>query len=171
MEHKGYTGIPFIDEESESLYGHVVGLRDVITFQGDTFAELTQSFRDSVDDYLEFCESLGRSPEKPFSGRLLLRIPPELHRKLSNAAEKKGMSLNSFVESSLRDSVEIVDAIPKGSRFSLESEGKVKKQRVRGRQVLKTFTKERALKRSGELGKSESKTDKSKQVSHKSTRK
>jgi predicted HicB family RNase H-like nuclease len=71
MEYKGYTGIPFIDEESESLYGHVIGLRDVITFHGDTFRELTQSFRDSVDDYLEFCESLGRSPEKPFSGRFV----------------------------------------------------------------------------------------------------
>jgi predicted HicB family RNase H-like nuclease len=102
MEHKGYTGIPFIDEESESLYGHVIGLRDVITFQGNSFAELTQSFRDSVDDYLEFCESLGRSPEKPFSGRLLLRIPPELHRMLSIAAEASGMSLNSLILGKIR---------------------------------------------------------------------
>jgi predicted HicB family RNase H-like nuclease len=75
MEHRGYTGVSFVDEESESLYGHVIGLRDVITFQGDSVAELTQSFRDSVDDYLEFCKSLGRSPEKPYSGRFLLRIP------------------------------------------------------------------------------------------------
>ncbi len=97
MEYKGYTGIPFIDEESESLYGHVIGLRDVITFHGDNFAELTQSFRDSVDDYLDFCKSLGRSPEKPFSGRFLLRIPPELHRALSIAAESKGMNLNSLI--------------------------------------------------------------------------
>ncbi len=97
MEYKGYTGIPFIDEESESLYGHVIGLRDVITFQGDTFAELAQSFRDSVDEYLDFCTSLGRSPEKPFSGRLLLRIPPDLHRKLANAAEASKMSLNALI--------------------------------------------------------------------------
>ena len=76
MEHRGYTGVSFVDEESESLYGHVIGLRDVITFQGDSVAELSQSFRDSVDDYLEFCQSLGRSPEKPYSGRFLLRIPP-----------------------------------------------------------------------------------------------
>jgi predicted HicB family RNase H-like nuclease len=101
MEYKGYTGIPSIDEESESLYGHVIGLRDVITFQGETFAELTQSFRDSVDEYLDFCESLGRSPEKPFSGRLLLRLPEELHRKLSNAAEARQVSLNSLIESFL----------------------------------------------------------------------
>jgi predicted HicB family RNase H-like nuclease len=97
MEYKGYTGIPFIDEESESLYGHVIGLRDVITFQGETFTELTQSFRDSVDEYLDFCESLGRTPEKPFSGRLLLRIPPELHRKLSVASEASKMSLNALI--------------------------------------------------------------------------
>jgi predicted HicB family RNase H-like nuclease len=101
MEHRGYTGVSFVDEESESLYGHVIGLRDVITFQGDSVAELTQSFRDSVDDYLEFCQSLGRSPEKPYSGRFLLRIPPALHRALSNAAEKTGVSINSLIESIL----------------------------------------------------------------------
>jgi predicted HicB family RNase H-like nuclease len=111
MEHRGYTGISFVDEESESLYGHVIGLRDVITFQGDSVAELTQSFRDSVDDYLEFCESLGRSPEKPFSGRFLLRIPPALHRALSNAAEKTGVSINSLIESILESATAAKDWI------------------------------------------------------------
>ncbi len=90
MEYKGYTGIPFIDEESESLYGHVIGLRDVITFHGDNFAELTQSFRDSVDDYMDFCKSLGRSPEKPFSGRFLLRIPPEPPSRAINRCRVSG---------------------------------------------------------------------------------
>ncbi len=101
MEYKGYTGIPFIDEESESLYGHVIGLRDVITFQGETIAELAQSFRDSVDEYLDFCESLGRSPERPFSGRFMLRIRPELHRTLATKAEVQRVSLNSLIESFL----------------------------------------------------------------------
>ena len=108
-EYEGYTGIPFIGEESESLYGHVIRLRDVITFQGETFAELTRSFRDSVDEYLDYCESLGRSPEKPFSGRLLLRIPPDLHRKLANAAEASKRSLNALILEKLR---------PQGDDFS-----------------------------------------------------
>jgi predicted HicB family RNase H-like nuclease len=111
MEHRGYTGVSFVDEESESLYGHVIGLRDVITFQGDSVAELSQSFRDSVDDYLEFCQSLGRSPEKPYSGRFLLRIPPALHRALSNAAEKTGVSINSLIESILESATAAKDWI------------------------------------------------------------
>ena len=97
MEYKGYTGIPFIDEESESLYGHVIGLRDVITFHGDNVAELTQSFRDSVDEYLDFCKSLG----DPRRSRSLVGsycgFPRELHRAPSIAAESAGLSLNSLI--------------------------------------------------------------------------
>jgi len=130
MEHKGYTGIPFIDEDSKSLYGHVIGLQDVITFHGDSVAELTKSFRDSVDDYLEFCESIGRSPEKPFSGRLLLRIPPELHRVLSIAAEASGMSLNSLILEKLQSfRNELVH--PKSSERSEASEADQPRRRKR----------------------------------------
>jgi predicted HicB family RNase H-like nuclease len=106
MEYKGYKGLPQIDEESGSLYGHVAGLRDVITFQGDTFAELTQSFHDSVDEYLDFCKSLGRNPEKPFSGQFMLRIDPALHRKLSVSAETEGVSLNALVQTILERNAE-----------------------------------------------------------------
>ena len=80
MKYKGYTGVVEFDEESGSLYGRVIGLRDVITFQGESVAEVTQAFRDSVDDYLEFCAKRGRTPEKPYSGQFVLRIDPGLHR-------------------------------------------------------------------------------------------
>jgi predicted HicB family RNase H-like nuclease len=106
MEYKGYKGIPQVDEESESLFGHVAGLRDVITFQGDTFAELTQSFHDSVDEYLDFCASLGRNPEKPLSGQFMLRIDPNLHRRLSVSAEAEGVSLNALVQTILERNAE-----------------------------------------------------------------
>jgi predicted HicB family RNase H-like nuclease len=101
MEYKGYQGLPQIDEESGSLYGHMAGLRDVITFQGESVPEQVQSFRDSVDEYLDFCKSLGRSPEKPFSGQFMLRIDPVLHRKLSVAAEVEGVGLNAMVQAIL----------------------------------------------------------------------
>ena len=98
MKYKGYTGVVEFDEESGSLHGRVIGLRDVITFQGESVVEVTQAFRDSVDDYLEFCAKRGRTPDRPYSGQFVLRIDPGLHRALSHAAEEKGQSLTSLVE-------------------------------------------------------------------------
>ena len=80
MKYKGYTGVVEFDEESGTLFGHVIGLRDFITFQGDSVAEVTQAFHDSVDVYLELCAERGESPEKPYSGQFVLRIDPRLHR-------------------------------------------------------------------------------------------
>src|ERR1044071_7876139 len=79
MKYKGYTGVVEFDEGAGVLFGHVIGLRGAITFQGESVAEVTRAFRDSVDDYLVFCEKRGMSPEKPFSGQFVLRIDPKLH--------------------------------------------------------------------------------------------
>lgn len=105
LEHKGYTGVMEVDVESGVISGRVIGLRDVVTFQGDTVPQAVQAFRDSVDDYLEFCAERGESPEKPYSGKFLLRLPPELHRMLANTAEAAGRSLNSFIEDLLWNSM------------------------------------------------------------------
>jgi predicted HicB family RNase H-like nuclease len=104
MKYKGYTGVVEFDEESGTLFGHVIGLRDGITFQGDSVAEVIQAFHDSVDDYLEFCAERGESPEKPYSGQFVLRIDPHLHRVMSHAAEERGASLNSLIEERLKES-------------------------------------------------------------------
>jgi predicted HicB family RNase H-like nuclease len=102
MKYKGYTGIVEFDEESGSLFGRVVGLRDLITFQGDSVAGVIQAFHDSVDVYLELCADRGESPEKPYSGHFVLRIDPHLHRAVSHAAEERGLSLNSLIEENLK---------------------------------------------------------------------
>jgi predicted HicB family RNase H-like nuclease len=104
MKYKGYTGVVEFDEESSTLFGHVIGLRDGITFQGDSVSEVIQAFHDSVDDYLEFCAERGESPEKPYSGQFVLRIDPQLHRVMSHAAEERGASLNSLIEDRLKES-------------------------------------------------------------------
>lgn len=101
MTHKGYSGVAEIAYDTGMIYGRVVGLRDVITFQGETVAEAQQTFRDSVDNYLEFCASRNEPPEKPFSGRFLVRISPTLHRALVEAAMSRGLSLNALVERAL----------------------------------------------------------------------
>lgn len=101
MQYRGYTGVLEIDEEAGILFGRVLGLRDVITFQAPTVAQAEKEFRRSIDSYLEFCASRGEPPEKPFSGRFLVRIDPTLHRALAQAAEARGTSLNALVEETL----------------------------------------------------------------------
>jgi predicted HicB family RNase H-like nuclease len=103
MKYKGYTGIVELDEEAGVLLGRVIGLRDVITFQGESVPEVRQAFHDSVDDYLEFCESRGESPEKPYSGHFVLRVPAQLHRALAKEAEERQLSLNALVEETLEE--------------------------------------------------------------------
>ena len=97
MEYKGYIGKVEIDEEAGILYGEVINVRDVITFEGTTVEEVQQAFRDSIEDYLDFCAQRGESPEKPFSGKFVVRLPAELHRKAYIQAKLKDKSLNSWI--------------------------------------------------------------------------
>ena len=97
MKYKGYTGHVEYDDEAKIFHGEVLGIKDVITFQGTTVDEIERSFKESVDDYLVFCKERGEDPDKPFSGRFNLRIPPELHAKLTIAAQLQGESLNNYV--------------------------------------------------------------------------
>ena len=78
MEYKGYIGKVEIDDEAGILYGEVINVRDVITFEGESVDEIQTAFRESVDDYLAFCAKRKESPEKPFSGKFVLRLPAEL---------------------------------------------------------------------------------------------
>lgn len=97
LRYKGYVGHVEFDDESGIFHGEVLDTRDVITFQGKSVEELESAFRDSIEDYLEFCHERGEEPEKPFSGRVMLRIPPELHRQLYVEAKKQGKSLNQLI--------------------------------------------------------------------------
>jgi predicted HicB family RNase H-like nuclease len=97
MEYKGYIGKVEIDEEAGILHGDVINIRDVITFEGATVDEVQKAFRESVDDYLEFCAQRGESPEKPFSGKFVVRLPAELHRRAYIEAKLADKSLNSWV--------------------------------------------------------------------------
>ena len=80
LNHKGYIGRIEFDEECEIFAGEVINTKDVITFQSASASSLKQAFIDSVEDYLEFCNTRNESPEKPFSGKFNLRISPELHQ-------------------------------------------------------------------------------------------
>lgn len=101
MEHKGYIGKVEFDDETNIFHGEVINLRDVITFQGATVRQLRKAFRDSVDDYLEFCAERQEEPEKPYSGRFVVRVEPELHKAVAVHAKIDGKSLNAWVHDAL----------------------------------------------------------------------
>ena len=88
MDYKGYVGIVEYDDEAEILHGEVINIKDVITFQAHSVVDLRVAFQESIDDYLEFCAGRGEAPDKPFSGKFMLRITPEQHRLISIAAKK-----------------------------------------------------------------------------------
>jgi predicted HicB family RNase H-like nuclease len=102
MEYKGYIGKVELDDEAGILYGEVINIRDVITFEGTSVDEVQKAFHESVDDYLEFCARCGESPEKPFSGKFVVRLPVELHRKAYIQARLAEKSLNGWVTDVLR---------------------------------------------------------------------
>ena len=97
MTYKGYQGVVEYNEEAKVFTGEVSNTRDVITFQGKSVQELERAFRESVDDYLEFCKSRNEEPEKPFSGNLLVRMPPALHRRIALEARRTGKSVNRYI--------------------------------------------------------------------------
>ncbi len=104
--YKGYTAYIEVDEDAGVLFGRVLDIKDVVTFQGETVEAALQAFHESVDDYLEFCQELGQTPDKPFSGKLPYRTTPERHRRLALAAKKSGKSINAWMDEALGEAVE-----------------------------------------------------------------
>ncbi len=101
MRYKRYVGRVAYDDQHELFHGEVVNIRDVVTFQGTTVSELKQAFHESVDDYLAFCAERGEEPDKPLSGKLMVRVDPEVHRSVYLAAKLRSMSVNSWVAKAL----------------------------------------------------------------------
>ena len=105
LTYKGYTGHVEFDSDAGIFHGEVLDLRDVVTFQGTSVDEIETAFKDSIDDYLEFCEERGEEPDKPFSGKLMLRLSPELHRKVYASSKHEGKSLNQWIAEHLEQAI------------------------------------------------------------------
>jgi predicted HicB family RNase H-like nuclease len=101
MEYKGYFAKVEFDDGNNIFHGEVINLRDVITFEGETVTDLEKAFHDSVDDYLEFCAERGNDPEKPYSGKFVVRVEPEVHKNITIEARKAGKSLNVWVSDAI----------------------------------------------------------------------
>jgi len=105
IHYRDYVGSIEFSEEEEVFHGRVIGIKGMISFEGDSVKTLIEDFHNAVDEYLEFCEKNGTQPERPFKGSFNVRIQPELHRKAALAASVRGMSLNAFVEEAIRSNV------------------------------------------------------------------
>jgi predicted HicB family RNase H-like nuclease len=96
MTFKGYTARVEIDDRDNILVGRLLGLRDIVGFHADDVAGLRIAFEEAVIDYIETCAKLGKTPEKPASGKLMLRVAPEVHSAALIAAQASGVSLNQW---------------------------------------------------------------------------
>ena len=97
MTYRGYQAAITFDHDAEVFHGDVVGTRDVIFFEATSVDELKKEFQFSIDDYLSMCAEQGHAPDKPFSGKIPLRISPEVHRAATAAAKAEGKSLNAWL--------------------------------------------------------------------------
>lgn len=108
MSYRGYAARIEFDAEDEIFAGRVAGILDVVGFHADNVEELKAAFHEAVDDYLATCEAIGKEPQKPYSGNLMLRVGAEVHSRAALAAELSGKSLNQWSEEVLSDAAEKV---------------------------------------------------------------
>lgn len=105
MEYKGYIGSVEFSEEDGLFFGKVMGIRALISYEGETAAELVADFHGAVEDYLELCAEAGTEPERAYKGSFNIRISPELHRQAVVKALAQNITLNSFVEYAIQNAV------------------------------------------------------------------
>jgi len=105
LHYKNYTGSIEFSEEDAVFHGKVIGIKALISFEGDSVNSIINDFHNAIDEYLDFCAQGGKKPEKPFKGSFNVRIGADLHRKATITASIRGISLNALVEDAIRKSV------------------------------------------------------------------
>jgi predicted HicB family RNase H-like nuclease len=106
MSHRGYTARVEFDDADSLFFGRVAGIRDGVGFHGESVAALRDAFTAAVDDYIAVCAKIGKSPQKPYSGQIMVRVDPEVHAKAALAAELAGKSLAKWTEQVLSEQAE-----------------------------------------------------------------
>jgi len=106
LEYRGYTGSVELSIEDDCIFGEVLFVRDLVTYEAQTVTELQKEFHVAVDDYLETCTELGLEPKKPCSGTFNVRIGPDLHQKAVEHALRSGIKLNEFVKDAVQAKLE-----------------------------------------------------------------
>lgn len=107
MKYRGYTARIEYDEEDRIFVGHLAGIKDIVGFHGSTVDELDGAFHESVDNYIAISEETGRVAQKPYSGKLMLRVPPNVHAAVATAAQVNGKSINQWASEILKKAAHI----------------------------------------------------------------
>jgi predicted HicB family RNase H-like nuclease len=102
MTYKGYTASMNFDGEDKIIVGRVIDIEDIISFHGESVAQFEVAFHSLVDAYIKACKKLGGEPEKPASGKMMLRVAPIVHAAALKAAARRGVSLNKWAEQALK---------------------------------------------------------------------
>lgn len=105
LSYKNYNGTVEYSKEDRCLFGKVIGLKSLLSYEGNTVKELEEDFQNVIDEYLEDCNERGITPEQPYKGSFNVRINPELHRTVAIYAIENGKSLNAAVEEALKQYV------------------------------------------------------------------
>jgi len=110
LSYKGFLGGADYDDEAEVFYGTLLNANVIMSFRGASVKELKSSFRNVVDTYLEDCERDGIEPEKPFSGKITVRISPVLHRRIAIKAATQKESMNQYLEELIEQDTKDLDS-------------------------------------------------------------
>jgi predicted HicB family RNase H-like nuclease len=101
LEYKGYYANLHFSSEDEVFYGKLLGIDDLVNFEGASVKELKKAFHEAVEDYLETCKELGKEPNKTYKGTFNVRITTDLHKEAANFAAIHNISLNDFVKTAI----------------------------------------------------------------------
>jgi predicted HicB family RNase H-like nuclease len=105
MSYKGYAARVEFDDEDGIFFGRIAGIRDGVSFHADNVADLRSAFHEAVDDYVETCAKIGKPPQKPYSGKMMFRVSPDIHARAALAAQLAGKSLNQWAEEVMSNAV------------------------------------------------------------------
>lgn len=106
LEYNGFIGSVEFSLEDHILFGSLLYINDLVTYEGETLQELEEAFQEAVEEYIELCKECEKEPEKPFKGVFNVRISPELHKRAVYEAERRGVKLNQFVMESIKNELE-----------------------------------------------------------------
>ena len=107
IEHKGYLGTVEYSAEDNMLFGQVVGIRGLISYEGNSIDELKADFAEAIDDYLIECEAVGREPQQPYNGKLNIKISPDVHKKLQIYSTSKKQIPDTVVEAAIKNYIAV----------------------------------------------------------------
>lgn len=103
LQYKGYLGAVDCDLEENCLYGKILHINDLVTYEAETPAGIKTAFEESVDDYLATCAEVGKDPDKSFKGTFNVRMAPELHKAAAVEAALQETTLNDFVSQAVAE--------------------------------------------------------------------